>query len=95
MMQVTLNLPDELARFLIAHPNPDAYMAQIVGMTLRHPEAGGLRNRTAKASGLQKEDKGARLSFSRWWRNQRTEIQPLPEPGADPRLDYLRERYRL
>lgn len=90
MKQVTLSLPDDLAEKLMGQGDPDTLIVQLLRTVWRDPQTpdGVLEKR-------ENLTEGSHIPFSKWWRENCPEIRPLPEPGKDPRLDYLRERYKL
>lgn len=90
MKQVTLSLPDDLAEKLMGQGDPDSLIAQLLRTVWRDTPAPD--DVSDKGGNPTKEPY---VPFSQWWRENCPEIRSLPEPGKDPRLDYLRERYNL
>lgn len=48
-----------------------------------------------QASDADTSEQAEQVPFSQWWRKRRRITGHFPEPGVDPRFDYLRERYQL
>jgi hypothetical protein len=90
MKQITLSLPDDLAEKLMGQGDPDTLIAQLLRTVWRDPEAPD----DVSANGKNPTER-RHIPFSQWWRENCPGIRSLPKPGKDPRLDYLRERYKI